>query len=304
MPDIIVVGDVDTDIYMRVSHIPTWDEGVLAEEVLERPGGKGGNTAAALSRLGNATGILASVGNDRYGDIARKGLARHAVDTSQMVVVPDGQTYYCIALLDPTGEKALVVVRTPLTFLDPEQLALRTDYLTAAKHVHFIGTDPDRINLGVKIAHDAGKPVSIDVDAAYGDLETFENLFINSTLVFINEQGITRLYPNLSENKAIEEIHQLGPDIVVLTKGSKGSVGYDGETFISCPAFDVAVVDTTGAGDTFSAGFVHGYVRGWSLSKNLEFGSAAAALSTFHIGAQESLPTEQEVFAFIDKDDK
>lgn len=280
MPDLIVVGDVDTDIFMKVSHIPTWDEGVLAEEVLERPGGKGGNTAAALSYLGNQTGILASVGNDKYGNIARQGLDRYSVDMSHLVVVPDGQTYYCIALLDPTGEKALVVVRTPLTFLDAEQLTLCTDYLTSAKHVHFIGTDPDRIFKGVEIVNQAELPLSIDLDAAYGDLDTFEKLISLATLIFINEQGIKRLFPFLSENDAIKEIQRMGPDIVVLTKGSKGSVGFDGKNFTNFPAFKVDVVDTTGAGDTFSAAFVHGYVRGWSMRKNLEFASAAAAIST------------------------
>lgn len=299
MPEVIVIGDIDTDQFYVVPHLPTWDEGVLVEEWYEHPGGKGGNTAAALSRLGTSAGIIAAAGDDRFGQIALEGLKSKGVDTGGVIIVPGGQTYYCIMMLDTTGEKAILVVHTDLTYPTPEMMQGQQAYLASGRHAHFIGIDPGRMSGMMQLAKELGLTVSIDLDAAYQGLEACRPAIALADIVLVNRQGAERIFPGKDRRQAAAELRQMGPRVAVITAGSQGAVGCDETQTVETPAFKVKVKDTTGAGDVFSGAFVHGYLLGWPLETSLKFASAAAALSTAAIGGQSALPTESEVWEFL-----
>lgn len=301
MPDVIVIGDIDTDQFYIVPHLPTWDEGVLVDEWYERPGGKGGNTAAALQRLGNSTGVMAAAGDDHFGNVAVQGLNAGGVDTAGIIIQPGGDTYYCIMMLDPTGEKAILVVHTDLTYATPEMMRNKSDYLLSGRHAHFIGIDPGRMIEPARLAKENGLTVSVDLDAAYQGLEACKTLIEQADVVFVNQQGAERLFPGQETREIINRIREFGPSVAIITLGSQGVVAYDGSNWVTSSAFKVKVVDTTGAGDTFSGAFVHGYLRKWDLGQSLRFASAAAALSTLAIGGQSALPTEDEVLNFLQR---
>lgn len=299
MPEVIVVGDIDTDTFYIVPHIPQWDEGVLINEVYEHPGGKGANTASALSRLGVKTGMLSVAGDDYFGRVAISGLERNGVDANGVRVVKEGKTYYCVMMLDPTGEKAILVVDTGLMYPSPQILDEKTEYLLTARHAHFIGIDPMRMVPSMKRAKEAGIKVSIDLDAAYQGIEKCCKAIEWSDIVFLNQQGANTLFPNCEKEIILHELNSYGPEIVVITSGKSGAIGFDGKNIYSVPSFNVPVVDTTGAGDVFSASFVYSYLNNWELKKSLEFASASAAISVSKIGGQSALSTPEEVFQFI-----
>lgn len=299
MPDIIVIGDIDTDIYLEIPHIPTWDEGVLATNVSECAGGKGANTAVVLSALGTSVGIIANAGDDHYGEVAIESLKRYGVDLAGLDIIAGGKTSYCIMMLDATGEKAIVVIATDLIYPQPEDIKRREGILLSGAHVHAIGLQPKKMEAGLLLARQAGITTSVDLDSAYQGLNGSEQTIRNSTIVFLNEQGIASLFPELDIYEALKAMSSMGPKIVVLTRGRKGAVAYDGNRFVEKPAFLVKVKDTTGSGDSFAAAFLHGYLRKWELEKSLEFANATAALSALAIGAQSKAPCENEVFNFI-----
>jgi sugar/nucleoside kinase (ribokinase family) len=299
MFDVIVVGDIDTDTFYVVPHIPQWDEGVLVHEVYEFPGGKGANTASALSRLGVKTGILSAVGNDRYGRIGLEGLKLNQVDTSGVKVVSGAKTYYCIMMLDSTGEKAILVVDTNLIYPTPEILKEKINYLKTGKHAHFIGIEPLRMTDTMRIAKKSGMTVSVDLDAAYAGYEACLEAIQWADVVFVNRQGANGFFPDLEMEDILSKLRKAGPSIVVITSGKDGAIGYDGKKYCHVPSYDVPVVDTTGAGDVFSAGFIYGYLHNWDLEKSIRYGSASAALSIAKMGGQSALPTENAVEEFI-----
>lgn len=301
MPEVIVIGDVDTDQFYIISHIPTWDEGILVDEGYEVPGGKAGNTAATLSRLGLSTGIVASVGDDRYGEIATRGLKEKGVDLSGMITVPGGKTYYCIMMLDGTGEKAILVIRSELLYPSQQMLLEKESYIASAKHAHFIGIDPGRMQAAMERAKKHGLSVSVDLDAAYQGLDACLPAIRQADVVFVNRQGCKTLFPGKDLREAARELKALGPSIAVITAGSQGVVAWDGSHLEEFPAFHVKVKDTTGSGDVFSGAFINCYLKKQTLSASLRFASAAAALSTAAIGGQGALPSLSEVLEFLDQ---
>jgi ribokinase len=298
-PDVVVIGDVDTDIFVRLPRIPSWDEGILAEEVIRRPGGKGANTAAALCKLGTHSGMMAFAGDDEYGSIARQGLERFSVDLSHFEIIPGEETYYCIMMLDPTGEKAIIVIPTATIYPSPDYIREHAAYLQDARHVHAIGLNPSRVAVGLQIAHQAGRTTSVDLDSAHCGLEASEMIAQYATILLINEQGITGLYPDLEMQAAAEKLQQIGTELVIVTQGRQGAVCFNPSQPVTAPGFQVRVKDTTGAGDCFAAALIHGYLKDWPLNDCLLFANAAAALSTLEIGGQEALPDDSEVVDFI-----
>ena len=300
MPDVLVLGDADAGVYYEIDHIPKLGEYVTAERVYERPGGKGANAAAVLSRLGTATGILSYIGSDHYGEVAVKGLKKQGVDISHIEFI-EGATNYCIVMLDPTGEKALVVVKASKNYPDQAYIDKHLQYFLSAKHIHAIGLDPVIIAGSLRIAHEQGLTTSVDLDDAYPGLHTCETLLGNATLVFLNENGARRLYPDHAIKDVALALKQYGPEIIVITRGSRGSIGYDGSRFIDEPAFALGIQDTSGAGDCFSGAFIHSYLSGWEWAYSLRFANAAAAILSLVIGPQEGIPTEEDVLAFLGK---
>lgn len=299
MPDVIVVGDIDTDTFYIVPAIPTWDEGILVTEVYERPGGKGANTASALSRLGIDTGMLSACGDDHFGAIALSGLKNNRVDTSGVTVIPGARTYYCIMMLDPSGEKAILVVDTGLIYPPKYVLQKQLPFLLSARHAHFIGIDPLRMAPTMKAAKEAGLTVSVDLDAAYQGLDACRHAVKWSDVVFVNRQGAGTLFPGDTVEHTLQQLLALGPSIAIITSGKKGVYASNGTTYAHVPAFQVKVIDTTGAGDVFSAAFLYGYLRRWDLESALRFASGAAALSVGGIGGQGALPTIERIHSFL-----
>ena len=301
MPDVIIVGDIDTDTFYIVPHIPKWDEGVLVKEVYERPGGKGANTASALSHLGINTGIISAVGKDRFGEVGIAGLKKNGVDTSGVRIVEGAHTYYCIMMLDSSGEKAILVVDTDLIYPTPQILDESFDYLLTARHAHFIGIDPLRMARTMQRAKEARLTVSVDLDAAYPGLDSCSQAIRWADIVFVNRQGAQTLYPDMETEDILCKLKSFGPNTVVITSGSAGAAGVSYEEFCTIPSFKVPVVDTTGAGDVFSASFLYAHLQRWDLKKSMIFASASAALSVAKIGGQNALSTQDEVFHFIDR---
>ncbi len=301
MPEIVVVGDIDTDIFYIVPHIPTWDEGVLVDQNYVLPGGKGANTACVLSSLGMQTGLVAVIGSDDYGEIGIAGIKKNKVELDGVIVRDDAETYHCIMMLDDTGEKAILVKHTEITYPSKDALRAKIPYLTSANHVHYIAIDPLRMLDSIVEMKRNGLTVSADLDAAYPGIEACRDVIAYSDIVFVNRQGAGHLFPGKSYADVLSELLRIGVGTAVITLGSEGSLaGNQRGDIVRVSGYPVRVVDTTGSGDTFSGAFVYSVLQEKALADSLRFASAAAAISTQRIGGQGAVPTLLQINHFIE----
>ena len=130
-------------------------------------------------------------------------------------------------------------------------------------------------------------------------LEYSKDIITNTHTVIINRKEIQQLVKNTSIEKGINILLDMGIRNVVLTLGRDGAIIYTKDKKIKVPAFKVDAVDTTGAGDAFSAGLIYSFIHKYSLEKALIFASACAALSTTKTGARGGLPTLEEIRDFL-----
>jgi len=296
--DVLGIGDADVDLYLRVPRLPGRDEKVLGGYLGEFPGGIVANFCCAASRAGMRVALASVVGDDRFGSVALAALTHDCVDTSLVVVKPGGQTYFCVVMLDDSGEKALTVVVTDC--IGPTVAELDPDSFGHARLVHLVANDVEATTWTAREAKQRGTFVSLDiepttVDASPGAMPALLSLV---DLAFPNAAGLQRLVGG-DEVAGARAILDMGPRVVVVTMGRQGCLIVTAEETIRLPAFAVPVADSTGAGDCFNGTFVSGYLRGWDLRRCGEVASAAAAMSVTGIGSRTAMPTPDEVERFL-----
>ena len=297
--DVIGVGDIDVDIFLEVDRIPSRDEKILANSVNLYPGGMVANFIVALSRLGTPCGFHGPVGSDEYGEIAIKDLKDNKVDTSYLVVKEGKKTYFCVVMLDESGEKALIVAPTECLVLKEEDIL--TEAIKSAKHMHttFHGSAQAK---AIQIAHDSGLTISVDFEPdSVKNGSCLNDLLAKIDIAFINRNALKLMSRFDDLEKAAIDVKLRGPKVVCVTLGKKGAlIVKDSKSEpIKINSFNVPVVDTTGAGDCFAAGFVHGFLSGWPIDFVGRFASATAAIKIMSIGGHTGAPNFSEVISFL-----
>ncbi len=293
--DVIGVGDADIDIYLGVDHIPGRDEKLMAQRLDFYPGGMVANFLAALSRLGTSCVFNGPVGDDEFGRLTLADLAANGVDISSAVIKPGERTYFCSVMLDGSGEKALIVAPTSCLFPSPEDVSAQA--IAQARHLHTTAARRDTAEKAIHLARQHGLSVSLDLEpsaAGEGKRERLQALLAQVDLLFLNERAIALLGEGDELERAAEALVARGTQVVCLTKGKAGSVTTSTEGMFRTEAFPVTVVDSTGAGDCFAAGFVHGFLKGWPLSQTAVFACAVGALNVTHYGGHAGAPSFSE----------
>ena len=295
--EVIGVGDADVDIFMDVDHIPGRDEKVLAKRVEYYAGGMVANFICALSRLGTRCGFHGPVGDDEFGRVALENFRANGVDTAGTFVKKGGRTYYCVVMLDESGEKALIIVPTDCNHptadeLDEEQIA-------RARHMHMTGSVSTMMH-AVELAKKHDLSVSLDLESLTGLTEAdLRELLAKVDIAFINQRGAAALVGEGQPEDAARRLVQYGARIGCVTLGEAGSVAASNEELVRAAAFKVEVADSTGAGDCYAAGFVHGFVKGWPLEAMTMLGSAVGALAVTKWGGHSGAPTFAQAVAFL-----
>lgn len=296
--DILGVGDIDVDLYLGVTALPGPDEKVLGAFLGEHPGGMIANVCCAASQLGSLTAMMGAVGDDVYGRIAVEGLAACSVDTSLVRVRKGGRTFFCVIMLDGSGEKALTAVDTDCHLPVREDVDL--DALGRARVVHLMGDDLEFATWTAMEARRRDTLVSLDLEpstAAHG-ASALGPLLANTDIVFMNEAGCVSAFGEDIHGAAFSVLG-LGPSVCVVTRGARGVFAVDRTSAVVVPALRVPVADTTGAGDCFIGAFLTRLLAGWDITQAARFATAAAALSIGGIGSRTALPTTDKVMAVM-----
>lgn len=299
--DILAVGGVDADLVLTVDHLPTFDEKVIGRLVGRLPGGPAANSACAASRLGLRVAALATVGDDEAAQIIINGYTEFGVDTSLVEVAPDATSPFTVILIDPTGEKAIVVVpgsrpRYPMDRVEQALRRSRAMYMMPGDQAQFLEL--------AQLAQACGAVVMIDVEATVGfEPATLARLLAPVDIASFNQDGFIAATGEQPSPEALRRLLDYGPHTVVVTRGAQGALAATADQAAEVQGYRMEVADTTGAGDTFNAAFLCATFDGLALDRRLRFANAAAALSVTSIGPRGFLPTRQEIEQFLSQRD-
>ncbi|KKX56452.1 ribokinase [Brevibacillus borstelensis] len=296
--NIVVVGSLNMDLVSHVPRLPKAGETITSTSFQTIPGGKGANQAVAAARLGANVHMIGKVGCDTYGDMLLESLADSLVNTGG--IGREGTTGMALINVSGRGENNIVLVPGANGMMGKADID---------RHIRLLeGCDVLLVQLeiplavveyAVKLAHDRGKLVVLNPAPAQSLSPSFLR---HVDTVTPNETELELLsgmpVETLSEiEAAAEKLLGLGPKRIVVTMGEKGAliVNADGATHI--PALKVQAVDTTAAGDSFTAAFTVGMAKGMTDEGAGTFASRVAAIAVTRHGAQPSLPTLAEVDA-------
>ncbi|MBT3341806.1 MAG: hypothetical protein HN712_18300 [Gemmatimonadetes bacterium] len=294
-PQVIGVGMMTIDDLCLVDELPAFGTSRRARARSRQCGGPAATAMAALSRLGIATRMLAKIGDDNHGDFLYHGLASFGVDVS-CIQRGHGASRVASVFVDAaTGERGFL--STPEGFEPLSSRDLDPATFSGAQIVHI--DDADEAGLAAaKLADAAGQRVVFDGTWQSDHLAEF---LPHVEAAIISEFFSQRWLPGVGEEEVLRRLLDLGAQTAVLTRGDRGSIAAAGSGPVtSCPAFCIDVVDTTGAGDAFHAGFIYSMLQLWPLPRTLRFASAMGALNCRQLGGQSGLPPLAQVVAFLD----
>lgn len=304
MADVVVVGSANADCYLHVDRLPASGETLLGRESAVRPGGKGANQAAACARLGVRTAFVGQIGDDAFGHMLQNALVAGGVETSGLETVSSPSGMASILLL-PSGENAIVVAsgaNQAWSSLTTRQQGL----IQSARCVLLQREVPEVINLAAaRLARRSGAQVVLD---AGGDASDLAPELLAAVDVFSpNQTELSRVsgFPIDDIDQAIgaaESILRRGCRAVVIKLGALGAVVVRPDRPpVRVPALPVPVVDTTGAGDCFTAAYAVAELAGVDVQQRLRFACAAAACSIQSLGALDSMPDRSAVQVLLDQ---
>jgi ribokinase len=298
--DILGLGEVCVDWTAFVDHLPEVDEKVFAR--YERfVGGVTANFVVASARLGCRVSFLGGVGDDENGRFVLDTLSNKGIDTSGITIRKGNATAFNMLMVDKKGQKAIVQDQN-LQHNVPDPEDIKEELISKSRSLHTSGIKIHTAEKAMEIAKRYGATVSFDLEKHVA-LEGFEKLRRSLELTDIllpNKLGIRELAGDRDLVAAARQLLKVGPRVVVVTLGADGALVVTEKKHFLVPAFKVQAVDTTGAGDAFSAGFIYGIViRGWNYRKAAIFANAVAAIKCTRAGAQEGLPRLEEAQSFI-----
>jgi len=295
--DIVASGGIDVDLVMRVDRLPGHGEKVMGDFVGRLPGGTVANFACAAARLGMQVASLSTVGDDAAGRLIIADFERYGVATDHVVVRPDTDTHFCVILIEPSGERSIVVVPR---FKERYGIDFLQGAIPRARAFYAMPNDSDLFIQMAEIAQANEVMVMIDMESTVGaNRKTLERILQWVDIASFNEAG---LVASSGEQPTVEGARRLlayGPHTVVVTLGKRGALAVTADDAATVPGWQVKVQDTTGAGDTFNAAFLTATLRQMPLAQRLAFANGAAALATTGLGPRGCLPTRSEVEDFV-----
>ena len=307
-PAVVALGAHVLDILARpVTHIPEGQGAALLEQVRFAPAGTAGGTAVGLAKLGLQTFAVGAVGDDASGDLMVRMLPGHGVDTTYVARKQGIETSTSILPIRPNGER-------PALHLPGANLSFTVDdvpwnAIESAAYVHMGGNDVMR-GLGrdgaatiLRRAKEAGATTTMDL---LGEGSPRMLAIIAPALPFVdwfmpNAEQACRLTGASSAAEAASALLQHGPGGVVLKMGERGSVMITAREKVVLSAYDVAVVDTSGCGDAYCAGFIRGLSMGWKPAECMRLGNAAAALVAQGLGSDAGIVDLDSALRFMNE---
>lgn len=300
--DLLVVGELNADIVVHGDVEPVFGQ---VEKIVDSlqvcGGGSAAIFAAGAARLGLKVLFTSIVGDDVFGRLMLDLLREAGVDVSHVIIDPALSTGATIHLVRSNGDRAMLtdlgsIPEITVDLVDP-------DWYYAARHLHVAspflleGLYPSMPGM-MRRAKRAGMTVSLDPNWDPKERWNLRGFFEHLDIFMPNERELCAITRQSTLEAAAAQMAAQVP-ILAIKRGEKGALGVQGSQRVEVPALNIPVRDTTGAGDTFDAGFLAAWLAGGTLEQALVMGVACASLTITQPGGFNGQPTWEEALAFV-----
>lgn len=293
MARFFVVGDVTVDQMYFVDELPEPGGEIMASRAVLEPGGAGGTLATVLAQLGNDARIATRVGTGPFAQLALRKVRAAGVDTSLVQLDDRLQTSSVTLLITPDTQRTMISAQGASRYLDAGELketdVTSCDALVMSAYSLIGGRQREYAVKALEYARQAKLTTFIDmgsgaVDSLRGRLIS---LIREIDYLLLNEQELYNLTGEGTISDAVADLRSMGVTRLIVKVGAMGSIVITPELTELVEAFEIdGVVDSTGAGDYYTAAFAHGIMRGYDLLHAARLGNVAGALNTTVVGAQ------------------
>jgi ribokinase len=299
-PRIVVVGSLNMDLVVRTERLPRPGETVHGRDFCQVPGGKGANQAVAAALLGAEVTMIGRVGDDAYGRQLLESLASRGVDTRLVEATSGATSGLAMIGVEDSGQNAITIIGGANAQLSPDDIAAGEAEIAAAGALV--------VQLEVPLLTVAA---AIAIAKKHGVLTVLDPAPAPAGPLPPGLLAVDVLSPNQTEAEALTGIavagptdaaqaaailHARGARLVVVKLGEQGALASDGHGLaLHISAQQVKVVDTTAAGDAFTAALSVALVEGRQLADATRFACTAGSLATTRRGAQDAMPSREEV---------
>jgi sulfofructose kinase len=293
--EVVGMGLNSVDFLCVVPQFPTLDSRMEILQFSKQGGGQVATAMVALSRWGIRTKYIGKVGGDELGVFSINSLHQDRVDVSSITIEPNATSQFAMIIVDrASGERTILWDRDKqLMYHEGE---LRKDEICSGKLLHLDGHDLRAALQSAQWAKEEGIPTVIDLDK----IEPLTSELIKKIDFIITSSTFPTLFTGISDReKALFEMQKQTPGFLCATLGREGAVALVDGSILQVKGFEINVVDTTGAGDVFHAGFIYGLLQDWEVREILRFANAVAGLKCRDLGGRRGIPTLEEAHRLI-----
>lgn len=302
MFDILVAGEINPDLILSGEVEPAFGQ---VEKLIDNANLTVGSSsvifACGAARLGLKVAFVGKCGNDTFGQFMLDEMQKNNIDTSHVIKVNKGTTGLSV-ILNRGVDRAILTFPGLISALQADEIT--DDLLGQARHLHvasyFLQTSL-AANLPSLFSRARSLGLSTSLDTNYDPTEQwsgFDALLAVTNVFLPNEKEACSLTAT-GEAQAAADMLQEKVETLAIKMGAKGALSVKAGQRIQVPSLPVKVVDTVGAGDSFDAGFLYGYLNDWPLEKMLRLGAVCGALSTQKAGGQAGQPTLSEAQKYL-----
>lgn len=291
--DVIGIGGCAWDLLGTVRRYPEPGQKVPLLQQRAEGGGQAATALVAVARLGGRAALLGTVGDDEYGEKIRAGLAAEGVDLSHLILDPGKTSHWAFcAVQEGTGEREIFFCTGTKRKLTPADVA--PEFVRSGRCLLMDTHHWEASVRAAEIARAAGLPVITDLEHPGPTVERLLHLGTHHVMpehFLLEHTGETD-----PERAAAALLATYAPEVLVVTRGVRGCVGYEAGDRVEQAAYRVEpTVDTTGAGDVFHGAFAYGLTLGYDLPRNLAFASLVAGLKCRALGGRSGIPRREEL---------
>ena len=292
---LLVFGDLNVDVIGRVDAWPVPGGEGLCPKLELHCGGVGANCALAMASWGIKVRLLGCLGPDRFGDVLLDTLRKTSLDVGSVQRSSRSLTGLLYINVTPDGQRTFFGSRGANQFMDPRQVPARSLISSTAAHLvgySFLNPGPEKLARQIlREFHSGGKWVSFDVgmEPSKRIPKKILRLIPQVDLLFVSSDEAAMLTGESNARKSFLQFQRAGAKEIAMKLGKRGCLISDGGILREIPSFAVRAVDSTGAGDAFTAAFLQARMRGWTTLEAALAANAAGAAATSRVGAGVTL---------------
>lgn len=301
---ITVIGSTNVDMIARLDHLPAVGESVTGGTFLQTYGGKGANQAVAAARAGGDVSFITCLGDDQYAPQIIQNFRNDGIDTSGVIKRKEAHTGVALVLVDQQGRNSIAIASGANFAITAADIVHEIDCIREAAIIVMQNEiSPEAAIRAIEIAHSARIPVMFNyapVSGAPVPVSAKMNMLVVNETEASQLAGMDVIGVDGARDAAYQ-LHEMGPAVVIVTLGPDGSYVVHQNHGYHVPAYQVKVIDTTAAGDTFCGALAVAIIEEMSLEHAVRFATAASAISVTRMGAWPSIPKRQEIDALVEK---